>query len=262
MRYVGAAVAGAGAVRTEWCWRRDRDDMIEWSDEQRQMQAAVREFVQKEVVPGVTTRARRPRRRTTCSGRTCARSASTRWPGNASSGRARRTTVHDRGALRPGGDDAAADGRVLPSLPRHDHGDGRVDEPGRQRGQEGHARAARAWALPLLTLEQVGAWAITEPDSGSDAFGGMRRPPCATATRSCSTAPRRSSPTGRTPTRRCSSASSTTASRRRATGGCCRSSSTAGCPASSSRRRCARWGSTPRRPASSSSPTSRSAWTG
>ncbi|MGE0308521.1 MAG: acyl-CoA dehydrogenase family protein, partial [Acidimicrobiia bacterium] len=33
---------------------------------------------------------------------------------------------------------------------------------------------ARRWALPLLTLEKVGAWAITEPDSGSDAFGGMR----------------------------------------------------------------------------------------
>jgi alkylation response protein AidB-like acyl-CoA dehydrogenase len=30
------------------------------------------------------------------------------------------------------------------------------------------------WALPLLTLEQVGAWAITEPGSGSDAFGGMK----------------------------------------------------------------------------------------
>ena len=30
------------------------------------------------------------------------------------------------------------------------------------------------WALPLLTLERVGAWAITEPDSGSDAFGVMR----------------------------------------------------------------------------------------
>jgi alkylation response protein AidB-like acyl-CoA dehydrogenase len=30
------------------------------------------------------------------------------------------------------------------------------------------------WALPLLTLEKVGAWAITEPDSGSDAFGGMK----------------------------------------------------------------------------------------
>ncbi|MEJ7732189.1 MAG: acyl-CoA dehydrogenase family protein [Polyangiaceae bacterium] len=30
------------------------------------------------------------------------------------------------------------------------------------------------WALPLLTLETIGAWAITEPTSGSDAFGGMR----------------------------------------------------------------------------------------
>lgn len=32
----------------------------------------------------------------------------------------------------------------------------------------------RRWALDLLTLETVGAWAITEPDSGSDALGGMR----------------------------------------------------------------------------------------
>jgi alkylation response protein AidB-like acyl-CoA dehydrogenase len=30
------------------------------------------------------------------------------------------------------------------------------------------------WALPLLTLEKIGAWAITEPGSGSDAFGGMK----------------------------------------------------------------------------------------
>ena len=30
------------------------------------------------------------------------------------------------------------------------------------------------WVAPLLTLEKVGAWAITEPDSGSDAFGGMK----------------------------------------------------------------------------------------
>lgn len=29
------------------------------------------------------------------------------------------------------------------------------------------------WALDLLTLEKVGAWAITEPNSGSDAFGSM-----------------------------------------------------------------------------------------
>ncbi|TYK45237.1 acyl-CoA dehydrogenase family protein [Actinomadura decatromicini] len=30
------------------------------------------------------------------------------------------------------------------------------------------------WALPLLTMEKIGAWAITEPNSGSDAFGGMQ----------------------------------------------------------------------------------------
>ena len=30
------------------------------------------------------------------------------------------------------------------------------------------------WALALLTLEKIGAWAITEPGSGSDAFGAMK----------------------------------------------------------------------------------------
>ncbi len=30
------------------------------------------------------------------------------------------------------------------------------------------------WALDLLTLEKIGSWAITEPGSGSDAFGGMQ----------------------------------------------------------------------------------------
>jgi alkylation response protein AidB-like acyl-CoA dehydrogenase len=30
------------------------------------------------------------------------------------------------------------------------------------------------WARDLLTLDKIGAWAITEPGSGSDAFGGMK----------------------------------------------------------------------------------------
>jgi len=30
------------------------------------------------------------------------------------------------------------------------------------------------WALDLLTMEKIGAWAITEPGSGSDAFGSMK----------------------------------------------------------------------------------------
>ena len=42
------------------------------------------------------------------------------------------------------------------------------------------------WGLDLMTLDKVGAWAITEPDSGSDALGGMKSTrPSATATSTC-----------------------------------------------------------------------------
>jgi alkylation response protein AidB-like acyl-CoA dehydrogenase len=39
---------------------------------------------------------------------------------------------------------------------------------------KGTVRQIERWVLPLLTLEKIGAWAITEPDSGSDAFGSMK----------------------------------------------------------------------------------------
>jgi hypothetical protein len=39
---------------------------------------------------------------------------------------------------------------------------------------KGTIRQKERWALDLLTLTKVGAWAITEPGSGSDAFGSMR----------------------------------------------------------------------------------------
>jgi alkylation response protein AidB-like acyl-CoA dehydrogenase len=38
----------------------------------------------------------------------------------------------------------------------------------------GTLRQKQRWALDLLTLDKVGAWAITEPQSGSDAFGQMK----------------------------------------------------------------------------------------
>jgi hypothetical protein len=38
----------------------------------------------------------------------------------------------------------------------------------------GTVEQRKRWARDLLTFDKVGAWAITEPDSGSDAFGGMR----------------------------------------------------------------------------------------
>jgi len=39
---------------------------------------------------------------------------------------------------------------------------------------KGTIRQKERWAPDLLTLDKIGAWAITEPGSGSDAFGGMK----------------------------------------------------------------------------------------
>jgi alkylation response protein AidB-like acyl-CoA dehydrogenase len=38
----------------------------------------------------------------------------------------------------------------------------------------GSARAIERYAMPLFRFEKIGAWALTEPGAGSDAFGGMR----------------------------------------------------------------------------------------
>ncbi len=38
----------------------------------------------------------------------------------------------------------------------------------------GTTRQKERWALDLLTLEKIGSWALTEPGSGSDAFGSMK----------------------------------------------------------------------------------------
>jgi alkylation response protein AidB-like acyl-CoA dehydrogenase len=38
----------------------------------------------------------------------------------------------------------------------------------------GTTRQKERWAVDLLTFDKIGSWAITEPDSGSDAFGSMK----------------------------------------------------------------------------------------
>ena len=40
--------------------------------------------------------------------------------------------------------------------------------------KRGTVEQKERWGLDLLTMDKIGAWAITEPDSGSDAFGGMK----------------------------------------------------------------------------------------
>jgi len=71
--------------------------------------------------------------------------------------------------------------RMIPVIELSRHSPGMVTALGVSVGLTANAVMSRGtiaqkerWALPLLTLEKIGAWAITEPGSGSDAFGAMK----------------------------------------------------------------------------------------
>ncbi|MFC9974479.1 acyl-CoA dehydrogenase family protein [Spirillospora sp. NPDC127200] len=80
---------------------------------------------------------------------------------------------------RPGGGNAAMS--MLPVIELCKVAPGLVSAMGVSLGlaagtimKRGTVEQKERWGLDLLTLDKVGAWAITEPDSGSDAFGGMQ----------------------------------------------------------------------------------------
>jgi acyl-CoA dehydrogenase len=91
-------------------------------------------------------------------------------------------------ARKDAGDDAAKESRVhdpaltiIPTIELSRVSPGLVTSLGVSTGlaagtinRLGTPDQMRRWALDLMTLDKVGAWAITEPDSGSDALGGMR----------------------------------------------------------------------------------------
>jgi alkylation response protein AidB-like acyl-CoA dehydrogenase len=71
--------------------------------------------------------------------------------------------------------------RLLPVIEISRHSPGMITALGVSVGltagaimKKGSLRQKEQFVPPLLTLEKVGAWAITEPGSGSDAFGAMR----------------------------------------------------------------------------------------
>ncbi|HEX8795049.1 MAG TPA: acyl-CoA dehydrogenase family protein [Polyangiaceae bacterium] len=71
--------------------------------------------------------------------------------------------------------------RVIPVIELSRYSPGMVTALGVSMGLTANAVMSRGtvaqkerWALPLLTLDKIGAWAITEPSSGSDAFGSMK----------------------------------------------------------------------------------------
>ena len=86
-----------------------------------------------------------------------------------------------KGERRATGDTNAAAMMMLPIIEICRHSPGMVTAMGVSMGltsaaimSKGTIAQKERWALDLLTLDKVGAWAITEPGSGSDAFGSMK----------------------------------------------------------------------------------------
>jgi acyl-CoA dehydrogenase len=156
--------------------------MFEWTDEQLMVRDAVREFVDKEI---------RPRREELEHGdlppydllrkmfRTFGMDAMAR---DAFKQRIERERA---GGEREPADASAMGGGgamfMLPIIELCRCSPGMVTAMGVSMGltsaaimSKGTIEQKERWALDLLTMDKIGAWAITEPDSGSDAFGAMQ----------------------------------------------------------------------------------------
>ena len=164
--------------------------MIEWSDEQQMVRATVRDFIDKELVPhhrelehgdlppyaiirkllaafGMDTMARERFERTIAREKAIAAGEAVDEP----------TT-----APRDPAEAANATAfQMIPMIELCRWSPGMVTAMGVSMGltsaailSKGTIAQKERWALPLLTFEKIGAWAITEPGSGSDAFGSMR----------------------------------------------------------------------------------------
>ncbi|GAC1517945.1 MAG: acyl-CoA dehydrogenase family protein [Acidimicrobiales bacterium] len=147
--------------------------MIEWSEEQEMVRQAVRQFVEKEIKPNLEElehgdtppyEVLRKLYRTFGMDAMARDSFEKRLAGD--------------GGRGGGGDPAFM---MIPIIELCHYCPGMVTAMGVSVGltaaaimAKGTPEQKRRWALDLLTLDKIGAWAITEPGSGSDAFGGMR----------------------------------------------------------------------------------------
>ena len=164
------------------------DGVIEWTDEQQMVRAAVRDFIEKELVPhhrdlehGDLPPYDIIRRLLSTFGMDAmARDRFARQIARDKDGNHRRLGARTR---RPRSQEAAnaAAFQIIPIIELCRWSPGMVTAMGVSMGLTAAAILSRGtvaqkerWALPLLTMEKIGAWAITEPGSGSDAFGSMR----------------------------------------------------------------------------------------
>jgi alkylation response protein AidB-like acyl-CoA dehydrogenase len=166
--------------------------MIEWSETHRSIQTALRRFCETEVVPklhAIEHEGEPPYEvlRKLIAAFGIADMATARFTAQIERQKAREAAgaaARDEGERKPrGGPEAAMEVamQMIPVIELSRYSPGMVTALGVSMGltskaimSRGTIRQKERWALPLMTLEKIGAWAITEPGSGSDAFGAMK----------------------------------------------------------------------------------------
>jgi alkylation response protein AidB-like acyl-CoA dehydrogenase len=159
--------------------------MFEWSEEQLMVRDAVRRFINAEVVPHLDELEHGDlppydivrKMQATFGMDQMARDRFTKQLDRKRNGGAETPAEREERA----GDGGAAAMTLIPIIELCHYCPGIVTAMGVSLGlaagtimKQGTAAQMERWGLDLLTFDKVGAWAITEPDSGSDALGGMR----------------------------------------------------------------------------------------
>ena len=161
--------------------------MFEWSEEQLMVRDAIRRFIEAEVVPNLEELEHGDmppydiiRKLYATFGMD--QMARERFKKQVERKEARPGAApQDEGAGAGRGDGGAAALALIPIIELCHYCPGIVTAMGVSVGlaagtimKQGTPAQMERWGLDLLTGEKIGAWAITEPDSGSDALGGMK----------------------------------------------------------------------------------------
>ncbi|MCB9372900.1 MAG: acyl-CoA dehydrogenase family protein [Microthrixaceae bacterium] len=157
--------------------------MYEWSEEHQMMRDAMRRFVEAEIVPNLEELEHGD----TPPYEVLRKLWSTFGMDAAARERFKRQMEREKAAASgdaaPSGEKRGGDGSLtlIPIIELCRYCPGMVTAMGVSVGltasaimSKGTTAQKERWALDLLTMDKIGSWAITEPDSGSDAFGSMK----------------------------------------------------------------------------------------
>ncbi|MHB1923218.1 MAG: acyl-CoA dehydrogenase family protein [Acidimicrobiales bacterium] len=157
--------------------------MFEWTEEQNMLREAVRKFVETEIAPNINELEHGdtpPYDTLRKMYKTFGMDAMARAGFEARIKREKEgpAATSER---RSGGGDAGAGFMLIPIIELCRYCPGMVTAMGVSVGlaasaimSKGTIAQKERWGVDLLTLDKIGSWAITEPGSGSDAFGSMK----------------------------------------------------------------------------------------